>query len=77
MRNNREFIADEVLGRINEEFKSDYFRVWDVSANDFKIYLGTNDHVNTYVSGGTVKFGGQLTTSVISYMIILLLVLQL
>ena len=58
LRNNREFIADEVLGRINEEFKSDYFRVWDVSANDFKIYLGTNDHVNTYVSGGTVKFGG-------------------
>tara|TARA_B100000965_G_scaffold280302_1_gene238113 strand:- start:7788 stop:20381 length:12594 start_codon:yes stop_codon:yes gene_type:complete len=58
LRNNREFIADEVLGRVNDEFKSDYFRVYDVSANDFKIYLGTNDHVNTYVSGGTVKFGG-------------------
>ena len=58
LRNNREFIADEVVGQINEEFKSDYFRVYDVSGTDFKIYLGTTSTSNNYVSGGTVTFGG-------------------
>ena len=58
LRNNREFIADEVVGRINEEFKTDYYRVFDISGLDFKIYLGPLDHANTYISGGTVTFGG-------------------
>ena len=58
LRNNREFIADEVVGQINEEFKTDHFRVYDVSGNDFKIYLGATSTTNNYVSGGTVTFGG-------------------
>ena len=58
LRNNREFIADEVVGRINDEFKTDHYRVYDISGLDFKIYLGTLDHPNTYISGGTVTFGG-------------------
>ena len=65
IRNNREFIADEVVGQINEEFKTDHFRVYDIGAgggDDFKIYLGASDHPNTYVSGGTVTFGGSTYT---------------
>jgi hypothetical protein len=58
LRNNREFIADEVVGRINDEFKTDHYRVYDISGLDFKIYLGILDHPNTYISGGTVTFGG-------------------
>ena len=30
IKNNREFIADEVVGRINDEFKKDYFAVYDI-----------------------------------------------
>jgi len=58
IRNNREFIADEVVGRINDEFKKEYFAVYDVSGLDFKIYLGTSRFEHTYISGGTVTFGG-------------------
>ena len=60
IRNNRDYIAEEVVGRINEQFSKDYFAVYNLnaSANTFDIYLGTTDHANTYVSGGTVTFGG-------------------
>ena len=61
IRNNRDFIADEVVGRINDEFKKDYYSVYDISGNDFKIYLGPLDHDNTYDAAnptGTVTFGG-------------------
>ena len=58
IRNNREFIADEVVGRINDEFKKEYFAVYDISGLDFKIYLGTSRFEHTYISGGTVTFGG-------------------
>jgi len=61
LRNNREFIADEVVGRINDEFKKEYFSVYDVSGNDFKIYLGTSRFEHTYDNlnpTGTVIFGG-------------------
>ena len=57
IRNNREFIADEVVGRINDEFKQEYFFPYDIGASggqDFKVYLGTSRFVHTYVSGGTV-----------------------
>ena len=66
IRNNRDYIAEEVVGIINEQFSKDYFSVYniDTSNNTFDIYLGTTDHVNTYVSGGTVTFGG--TTYAIS-----------
>ena len=60
IRNNIEFIADEVVGRINDEFKQEYFFPYDIGGNggnDFKIYLGTSRFAHTYVSGGTVTFG--------------------
>ena len=60
IRNNRDYIAEEVVGIINEQFSKDYFSVYNLDAvnNTFDIYLGFTDHVNTYVSGGTVTFGG-------------------
>jgi len=63
IRNNREFIADEVVGRINDEFKKDYYAVYDISGNDFKIYLGTSSHTHLYDNTnptGTVTFGGNV-----------------
>ena len=58
IRNNREFIADEVVGIINDQFKKDYYSVYNINTtnNTFDIYLGPLDHPNTYVSGGTVTF---------------------
>ena len=61
IRNNREFIADEVVGRINDQFKKEYFAAYDVSGNDFKIYLGPSRFEHTYDNTnptGTVTFGG-------------------
>jgi hypothetical protein len=60
IRNNRDYIAEEVVGIINEQFSKDYFAVYNLDAvnNTFDIYLGPTDHINTYVSGGTVTFGG-------------------
>jgi hypothetical protein len=58
IRNNRDFIADEVVGRINSEFKKEYFSVYNISGLDFQIYLGTSRFEHTYISGGTVTFGG-------------------
>jgi hypothetical protein len=60
IRNNREFIADEVVGIINDQFKSEYYSVYNLDAvnNTFDIFLGTLDHPNTYVSGGTITFSG-------------------
>jgi hypothetical protein len=56
IRNNVDFIADEVVKRINDEFKKEYFAVYGISSNSFKIYLGQSRFVHTYVSGGTVTF---------------------
>jgi hypothetical protein len=61
IRNNRDFIADEVVGRINDEFKKEYFSVYDISGNDFKIYLGTSRFEHIYDNAnptGTVNFNG-------------------
>ena len=60
IRNNRDYIAEEVIGIINDQFKSDYYSVYNIDTvnNTFDIYLGLLDHENTYVSGGTVTFGG-------------------
>ena len=57
IKNNREFIADEVVGRINDEFKKEYFAIYDVTSTTFKVYLGTSRFAHTYVSGGTVYSG--------------------
>ena len=56
IRNNREFIADEVVRRINDEFKKEYFSVYNISGNSFDIYLGTSRFSHTYESGGTVTY---------------------
>ena len=61
IRNNREFIADEVLGIINSQFARLHYSVYDIGAgggNDFKIFIGLAEQEHTYVSGGTVTFNG-------------------
>ena len=61
IRNNREFIADEVLGMINNQFARFHYSVYDIGAgggNDFKIFVGLTGQEHTYVSGGTVTFNG-------------------
>ena len=66
IRNNLDFIADEVVGRINEEFAKFYYSVYDVQVvnggteTEFKIYLGTSSYEHTYVSGGTITFNGSV-----------------
>ena len=56
IRNNIDFIADEVVRKINDQFKKEYFSVYSISGNSFKIYLGGSSFAHTYVSGGTVTF---------------------
>ena len=61
IRNNRDFIADEVVRRINDEFKKEYFAVYNISGNSFDIYLGTSrfEHIYDVLNPtGTVTFGG-------------------
>ena len=58
IRNNADFIADEVVRRINDEFKKEYYPVYNISGVQFKIFLGTSPVIHTYVSGGTVTFNG-------------------
>ena len=61
LRNNREFIADEVVRKINDQFKTEYYSVYDISGNSFKIFLGVLDHPNNYDNTnptGIVTFGG-------------------
>ena len=58
LRNNIDFIADEVVGIINSEFKTDHYPVYNITGNSFDIYLGQTTSEHTYVSGGTVTFGG-------------------
>ena len=60
IRNNTDFIAAEVVGRINKEFAKEYFEVSavDTGANTFEVRTNPNNFVHTYVSGGTVTYGG-------------------
>jgi hypothetical protein len=58
IRNNIDFIADEVVRKINDQFKREYFPVYGISGVQFKIYIGPSRFVHTYVSGGTVTFNG-------------------
>ena len=56
IRNNIDFISDEVVKKINDQFKQEYFSVYGISGVQFKVYLGTSRFVHTYVNGGTVRF---------------------
>ena len=62
IRNNIDYIADEVVGRVNAEFAKYYYSAYeivDVGLNTtFKIYLGSSTYTHTYISGGTVTVGG-------------------
>ena len=64
IRNNADFIAAEVVGQINKEFAKEYFEVSavDTNASTFQVYTNPNSFVHTYVSGGTVSYGGQTFT---------------
>ena len=42
IRNNREFIADEVVGRINNEFKTDHYAAYDIGGTPTAQYTPTN-----------------------------------
>ena len=59
IRNNRDFIADEVVGKINDQFKKEYYSAYNIDTvnNTFDVFLGTSNYQHTYVSGGTVYFG--------------------
>ena len=58
LRNNRDFIADEVVGKINDQFARYFYSAYNISGNSFDIFVGLAEQAHTYVSGGTVKFGG-------------------
>ena len=60
IRNNRDFIADEVVRKINDQFKKEYFLAYDIDEVEktFKILLGTSTFEHEYISGGSVTFGG-------------------
>ena len=60
IRNNRDFIADEVVGKINAQFAKYYYAAFNIVGNSFDIYLGTNTAggTHTWVSGGVVTFDG-------------------
>ena len=58
LRNNRDFIADEVVGKINDQFARYFYSAYNISGNSFDIFVGLAEQEHTYVSGGTVKFGG-------------------
>ena len=58
LRNNRDFIADEVVGKINDQFARYFYSAYNISGNSFDIFIGLAEQEHTYVSGGTVKFGG-------------------
>ena len=57
LRNNREFIADEVVGIINDQFARQIYSAYNISGNSFDIFVGNTEHEHTYVSGGTVQLG--------------------
>ena len=58
LRNNRDFIADEVVGKINDQFARYFYSAYNISGNSFDIFVGLAEQEHAYVSGGTVKFGG-------------------
>ena len=53
IRNNREFIADEVVGKINDQFKRDYYSVYDIGGQATAQFTPTNVTYNP-ATGDTV-----------------------
>ena len=64
IRNNIDFIADEVVRRINKEFAKEYFSVYNIDSpnNTFDIFLGPSRFEHEYISGGTVIFNNNTYT---------------
>ena len=61
LRNNTDFIADEVVRQINDEFAQKWLTAHNVSGTTettFEVYTNPNSFSHTYVSGGTVTYGG-------------------
>ena len=58
LRNNTDFIADEVVRQINDEFAQKWLTAQNVSGTTFEVYTTPNAFAHTYVSGGTVTYGG-------------------
>ena len=53
IRNNREFIADEVVGKINDQFKRDHYSVYDIGGQSTAQFTPTNVTYDT-ATGDTV-----------------------
>ena len=63
IRNNIKFISDEVVGRVNDQFKKEYFSVYNIDVTDpaaptFEVFAGPSRFAHTYVSGGTITVTG-------------------
>ena len=70
IRNNIEFIKDEVVKKINDQFAKKHFVIedYDSSLNTFSIRTNPNSFAHTYVSGGIVTFEGtEYTVTNLSY----------
>ena len=60
IRNNIDFIKDEVVLKLNDQFAKKHFIIenYNSSLNTFDIRTNPNAFAHTYVSGGTVTFDG-------------------
>jgi len=62
IRNNLDFISDETVKQINDEFAQKWFTISNVSGNSFDINTQPNAFAHTYVNGGTVTFNNNTYT---------------
>ena len=68
IKNNVDFIADETVKQINDEFAQKWFTVSNISGASFDVNTNPNNFVHTYVSGGTVTYNGtEYSVSNLSY----------
>ena len=58
IRNNREFIADEVVGRINREFAQDYHSVYGIGGQSFSTYSASDATYNPATGEFVITMAG-------------------
>ncbi len=70
IRNNIDFIKDEVVLKLNDQFAKKHFAVenYNSDLNTFNVRTNPNSFAHSYVSGGTVTFEGtEYTVSNLAY----------
>lgn len=68
IKNNIDFIADETVKQINDEFAQKWFTVSNVTGSSFDVNTNPNNFVHVYESGGTVTYNGtEYSVSNLSY----------